>query len=209
MYDRVMAETEAAGLGERRGGLLSQAHGRVIELGAGTGVNLEHYPRDGIEELVLVEPEAPMAKRLEKRVSESGRPATVVRAPAEALPLPDSSFDTAVCTLVLCTVDDPAGALSELRRVLKPEGKLLFLEHVRAEDPGLARWQDRLHPLWVRLGHGCHCNRATLDAIAGSGFAVGDVEHGRIPKAPKIVRPLIAGVARAPAPASPAPAEAA
>lgn len=195
MYDRIMADTEAAGLAERRRALLTGAQGRVIELGAGTGVNLQHYPATGIEELVLVEPEAPMAKRLERRASESTLSARVIRAPAEELPLPDASFDTAVCTLVLCTVRDPARALAELRRVLRPGGRLLFLEHVRSEDPRIARWQDRLHPLWVRFGHGCHCNRPTLDALSGAGFELGEVEHGRVPKAPPIVRPLIAGTA--------------
>jgi SAM-dependent methyltransferase len=96
---------------------------------------------------------------------------------------------------VLCTVSDPARALSELRRVLKPGGRLLFLEHVRAEEESLARWQDRLGPLWLRVGHGCHCNRETLGLIRGGGFEVESVEHGRLPKAPGIVRPMIVGTA--------------
>jgi ubiquinone/menaquinone biosynthesis C-methylase UbiE len=195
LYDRMLADTEAAGLADRRHELLSQVCGSVIEVGAGTGANLRHYPKEGIAELVLVEPEEPMARRLETRASESGLPARIVRAPAEELPLPDAGFDFAVSTLVLCTVRDQARALSELRRVLKPGGRLLFLEHVRAKDPQVAKWQDRIHPLWVRVGHGCHCNRATLDSIQTAGFAVEQLEHGRIPKAPKIVRPMIAGTA--------------
>ena len=194
-YDRFMAETEEAGLGDRRRELLSGVSGSVIELGAGTGVNLQHYPAAGVEELVLVEPEAPMAVRLERRAAESPLPTRVVRAPAEELPLPDASFDFAVCTLVLCTVNDQPRALAELRRVLKPGGRLLFLEHVRAEDPALARWQDRLQPLWVRFGHGCHCNRPTLGALGSAGFRVDDVTHSRILKAPPIVRPMIVGTA--------------
>lgn len=194
-YDNCMAATEEAGLGERRAALLAGAHGSVIELGAGTGVNLKHYPAAGIEELVLVEPEEPMARRLEQRAADSGRAARIVRAPAEQLPFPDSSFDVAVSTLVLCTVRDPERAVSELRRVLKPDGRLLFLEHVRAEDPELARWQDRLRPLWVRCGHGCHCNRPTLDTLASGGFEIEEVTHDRLPKAPKIVRPMIVGTA--------------
>jgi ubiquinone/menaquinone biosynthesis C-methylase UbiE len=193
-YDRVMAGTEAAGLAERRRQLLSEAHGAVVEIGAGTGVNLDKYPA-AVTELVLVEPEGPMATRLQRHLHRSGAPARIVRAPAEALPLPDASFDYAVCTLVLCTVTDPARALSELRRVLKPDGRLLFLEHVRAEDPGLARWQDRIQPLWFHVGHGCHCNRSTLDAIRAGGFTVGEVEHDRLPKAFPLVRPMIAGSA--------------
>ncbi len=194
-YDRFMANTEQAGLGDRRRELLSEVSGAVVELGAGTGVNLQHYPPAGIDELVLVEPEAPMAQRLERRVADSPLPARVVRAPAEELPLPDAHFDVAVCTLVLCTVGDQPRALTEIRRVLKPQGRLLFLEHVRSEDPSIARWQDRVHPLWVRFGHGCHCNRPTLDALGDAGFHVNAVTHGRIPKAPPIVRPLIVGSA--------------
>lgn len=195
-YDRFMAATEEAGLGARRAELLAGAHGAVIELGSGTGVNLEHYPASGIDELVLVEPEEPMARRLERRAANSQLPTRVVRAPAEELPLPDASFDVAVCTLVLCTVADQQRALAELRRVLKPGGRLLFLEHVRAKDLKLARWQDRLHPLWVRFGHGCHCNRATVQAMRDAGFVVGELEHDRIPKAPAIVRPMAVGSAQ-------------
>jgi ubiquinone/menaquinone biosynthesis C-methylase UbiE len=194
-YDRCMAGTEQAGLAEQRRGLLADVSGSVIELGAGTGVNLQHYPSSGINELALVEPEAPMAQRLERRVAASSLPARVVRAPAEELPLPDDSFDVAVCTLVLCTVRDQPRALSELRRVLKPGGRLMFLEHVRSEDPNVARWQDRIQPLWVRCGHGCHCNRPTLECLGAAGFTVRDVTHTRVPKAPPIVRPMIVGMA--------------
>jgi len=195
MYDRVLAGSEKAGLRERRRELLAQTRGRVVEVGAGTGVNLEHYPAGAIDELVLVEPEEPMARRLERRLAECSLPARIVRAPAESLPFEGESFDFAVCTLVLCTVADQPRALSELHRVLKPGGRLLFLEHVRAEDPGLARWQDRIDPLWVRIGHGCHCNRSTLEALTRSGFAVQEVEHGSVPKAAAFVRPLVVGVA--------------
>ena len=195
-YDRALAGTERAGLTERRRRLLREAHGDVIELGAGTGLNLEHYPAE-VRRLVLVEPEAPMARRLAKRVREAGRGGVeIVPAGAEALPLPDASFDFAVCTLVLCTVADLPLALAELRRVLRPGGRLLFLEHVRATDPALARRQDRLHPLWVRWGHGCHCNRDTAAAIAAAGFEIAALERGSVPKAPRFVRPLIVGQAR-------------
>jgi ubiquinone/menaquinone biosynthesis C-methylase UbiE len=195
MYDRMMASTEEAGLGDRRQELLANARGSVIEIGAGTGVNLQHYVPGAVQELVLVEPEEPMARRLERKLAGTSLPGRVVRAPAEALPLPDASFDVAVSTLVLCTVGDQARALAEVHRVLKPDGQLLFIEHVRAEDPRVAKWQDRLLPLWVRCGHGCHCNRPTLQVLSASGFDVRDVERGRLPKAPPIVRPMIAGVA--------------
>jgi ubiquinone/menaquinone biosynthesis C-methylase UbiE len=198
-YDRAMSGTEAAGLRERRRELLASARGTVVEVGAGTGVNVALYP-PAVERVVLVEPEAAMVRRLAARVRERApvaRPAFEVRrAPAEALPLADGSADVAVCTLVLCTVSAPARALSEIRRVLRPDGVLLFLEHVRADDPGPARWQDRLDPLWRRWGHGCRCNRPTAATIAAAGFDFEAIERGRVPKAPSIVRPLIAGRAR-------------
>lgn len=193
-YDRGLAQTEAAGLAARRAALLAHARGRVLELGAGTGLNLVHYPA-GLQQLVLTEPEAPMLQRLRERAAAVQPTATVVAATAERLPFPDASFDTVVTTLALCTVDDLAATLREVRRLLAPGGRLLFLEHVRSDDPRVARRQDLLHPLWRRLGHGCHCNRATLAAIEAAELDVQEVEHGEVPKAPRILRPLIAGVA--------------
>lgn len=196
LYDPVMARTERAGLSDRRRRLLSEVHGTVVEIGAGTGVNLAAYPLAAVTELVLVEPEAPMARRLSERVDGAGvSQARVLRAPAESLPLPDASADFAVCTLVLCTVADQTKALAELRRVLKPDGKLLFLEHVRSDDARIAGWQDRFQPVWGRIGHGCHCNRSTLDSIRAGGFEVASVEHGRMPKSFVLVRPMIVGAA--------------
>jgi ubiquinone/menaquinone biosynthesis C-methylase UbiE len=116
----------------------------------------------------------------------------VTRVPAEQLPFEDDSFDTAVCTLVLCTVRDPERALAEIDRVLKPGGQLLFLEHVRSDDPALAKWQDRLTPLWRRVGHGCNPNRPTPDLIRSRLESV-EIEEGELPKAPPIVRPLRVG----------------
>jgi ubiquinone/menaquinone biosynthesis C-methylase UbiE len=192
-YDPMFASMERAGLTDLRRQVVGQASGRVLEIGAGTGLNLALYADD--VELVLTEPEAPMAARLRRRLAAEGRRAEVVEAPGERLPFADGSFDTVVVTLVLCTVPDVAATLAEARRVLRPGGSLLFLEHVRSEDPAVARWQDRIHPLWLRFGHGCNCNRDTLSALQGSGFAV-DIEHGRMPKAPFWVRPLIWGTAR-------------
>jgi ubiquinone/menaquinone biosynthesis C-methylase UbiE len=194
MYDRGLKATEEAGLREMRRELLAGAGGRVLELGAGTGVNLDLYP-DAVEDLVLVEPDPHMAKRLRAKLAESPRAAAVVEAPAERLPCDDESFDTAVATLVLCTIPDPSAALAEAARVLKPGGQLLFVEHVRAEDPGLARWQDRLEKPWRFLGDGCHCNRDTLATIESSRFRLGAVERNRLPKAPPIVSPLVRGSA--------------
>ena len=194
LYDRGLKATEEAGLGRMRAELLAAAAGRTLELGAGTGINLDLYP-DAVAELVLVEPDPHMAKRMRERLSRSSRQATIVEAPAERLPFEDDSFDTAVSTLVLCTVPDPVTAIAELERVLKPGGRLLFIEHVRSEEPSLAGWQDRLEKPWRFLADGCHCNRDTLATLAASHLEVGAVEHDRLPKAPPIVRPLISGSA--------------
>jgi ubiquinone/menaquinone biosynthesis C-methylase UbiE len=195
LYDRVAAVSERGGMADRRRALLAAAHGRVLEVGAGTGLNLEHYP-ETIGELVLVEPERAMARKLAARVGELGRPAHIVEASAEKLPFDDGSFDTVVCTLVLCSVDDPASGLRELRRVLRPGGAFLFLEHVRSDDARTARRQDRLNPIWRFIGNGCNCNRRTLSLIEAE-FSVVEAERGDVPKAPSIMRPLVSGRATA------------
>ena len=194
-YDRLMAASETAVLSGRREALVSRVTGDVLEVGGGTGANLPFYGA-GVEALVITEPEEPMARRLERKLAGYSLPARVVRAPAEELPLEDASFDFVVSTLVLCTVDDPARALAEIHRALKPGGRLVFLEHVRSDDPRLARWQNRLHGAWVRVAYGCHCNRETLENIERAGFSITEVEYDRMRKAPPIVRPLIAGLAK-------------
>jgi SAM-dependent methyltransferase len=193
-YDRLLRETEEAGLREIRGEALATASGRTIDIGAGTGANLPLFP-PAVSELVLVEPDPHMLRQLRPRLSSAPMAAEVVQAGAEALPFEDASFDTAIFTLVLCTVPDPSAALAEAARVLKPGGSLLFVEHVRAEDPGLARWQDRLERPWHFLGDGCHCNRDTASAIAAGPFEQLRIERGQMPKAPPIVRPLMHGAA--------------
>lgn len=196
-YDRGFQGAEDAGLREMRRELLAQARGRVLELGAGTGLNLDHYPQS-IESLTMVEPDPHMTKQLRQKLADSGRSAevSVVEAPGEDLPFPDSSFDTVVVTLVLCTVPDQAASLSEIKRVLAPGGELLFLEHVRAHDEGLAKWQDRLEGPWKFLADGCRCNRDTVSAIGAAGFELGEVESGELQKLPALVRPLVTGSAR-------------
>jgi ubiquinone/menaquinone biosynthesis C-methylase UbiE len=199
-YDRMTAGTERAGLAQMRRELLATASGRVLELGAGTGHNLEHYT-DAVTELVMTEPDPHMASRLRDRLAkEPGAPGnpTVVEASAEDLPFDDGSFDTVVATLVLCTVGDPQRALAESRRVLVEGGRLLYIEHVRSTRPGLGRWQDRLERPWGFLAAGCHPNRPTDQALADAGFWIDSLERDKLPKAPPIVRPLIRGVARRP-----------
>jgi ubiquinone/menaquinone biosynthesis C-methylase UbiE len=194
-YDRFMAGPEKAVLRRHREALIGRATGSVLEIGGGTGANLPFYG-EGIAELVLTEPEEPMARRLERKLARHRLHARVVLAAAEELPFEDARFDVVVSTLVLCTVSDPARALAEIHRVLKPDGRLVFLEHVRSEDPTLARWQDRLQGLQVCIGHGCHPNRRTLENIEGARFTIAELERDRLHKAPPIIRPLIAGVAR-------------
>jgi SAM-dependent methyltransferase len=195
LYDRCFKSAEDAGLRDLRRDLLTGARGRVLELGAGTGLNLELYPLD-VSDLTLAEPDPHMVKQLRKRVAEMGSAAQVVEAPGEKLPFEDDSFDTVVVTLVLCTVPNPAATLAEIKRVLKPDGQFLFLEHVRSPDSGLAKWQDRLEKPWRFLGDGCHCNRDTEAAISAAGFELRDVEHPEFPKAPPIVKPMAKGSAR-------------
>lgn len=193
IYDRFTAAAEEAGLRAHRQQLLASAKGRVLEVGAGTGANLAFYDAD--VELTVAEPEEPMAKRLARRLREQRPHAELVQAPAEQLPFEDARFDTVVSTLVLCTVADPDQALRELRRVLKPGGRLLFLEHVRSDDPNVARWQDRLNGINRFIAYGCNCNRSTLDTIRAAGFSVASLERTQFPKAPPFVRPLIIGIA--------------
>jgi SAM-dependent methyltransferase len=211
-YDRALKATEESGLGEMRAALLAGAQGRVVEIGAGTGVNVDLYGGE-MEDLTLVEPDPHMAARLRERLAGApgshegvaGRddvadgaapaPRRLVEAPAEALPFADDTFDTGVATLVLCTVPDPAAAVAELARVLKPGGRLLFIEHVRSDDPDRARWQDRLEKPWRFMADGCYCNRDTEAMLGASAFRVEALDHGKMPKAMPIVRPLISGSA--------------
>src|SRR5579859_3403599 len=195
-YDRQIARAEKAGLRAFRERLLAGATGDVLEIGGGTGANLPCYGPD-LRSLTITEPEPPMLRRLERAVRAHRPDARVLRASAEDLPFEDDTFDVAVSTLVLCGVDDQPRALRELRRVLRPGGRLLFIEHLRSTDPDLARRQDRMN--WLnRLVVCCDCNRPTLDSIRTAGFTVDQVEHTVLPKAPPFVRPSIVGSAVVP-----------
>lgn len=195
-YDRQMAKAERDGLGAVRARLLADAKGDVLEIGAGTGSNLARYG-GSVTSLTVTEPDPHMLRRLEQKVAKQRPGTAVVDTPAENLPFPDDQFDVVVSTLVLCGVDDQAKALAEVQRVLRPGGRLLFMEHVRAtDDHKRARSQDRMN--WLnRVVVGCDCNRDTAAVIAASGFTVDSLEHGTIPHAPKFVQPLIHGRATA------------
>jgi ubiquinone/menaquinone biosynthesis C-methylase UbiE len=192
LYDRALKGTEEAGMREKRREVLAQARGRTIDVGAGTGANLGLFP-EGLERVAMAEPDPHMRKRLRAKIAESGADVELIEAGAERLPFEDDSFDTAVFTLVLCTVPDPAAALAEAARVLKPGGQMLFVEHVRSGDPGTARWQDRLERPWKLFADGCRCNRDTVAGIEASPFTIERVERGELPKSPPIVRPLVWG----------------
>lgn len=179
LYDRVSRAEERGWMGERRARLLAPARGRVLEIGAGTGLNLSHYgPR--VSHVLLCEPDRFMRARLNRRLGSTTIPVELADAPAERLPAADASVDTVVSTLVLCSVADPHRALAEIRRVLGPDGQLLFLEHVRGEGR-VAAWQDRLERPWGALAGGCHPNRDTLGAIGAAGFELPEREEFRPP----------------------------
>jgi ubiquinone/menaquinone biosynthesis C-methylase UbiE len=187
IYDWLMRPPEEECLRSWRKGLLQPLEGEILEVGAGTGLNLPHYGVNA--KLTLTEPDPHMRKRLAAK-------ATVVDAAAEKLPFADSSFDVIVSTLVLCSVADPDRALSEMRRVLRPGGRLVFLEHVAAEeDSSRLRWQERVTPLWKHLMGNCHLARRTEDAIVRAGFQLREVKRESIRKIMPLVRPSIRGVA--------------
>jgi ubiquinone/menaquinone biosynthesis C-methylase UbiE len=193
-YNRQMREVEKAGLTEMRRRLLAQASGDVLEVGAGTGANLAHYQLS-LASLTITEPDVSMLKRLQASARAQAPEMLVMRAPAENLPF-DDTFDTVVSTLVLCGADDQPRALREIRRVLRPAGQLLFLEHVRSDDPTAARKQDRMN--WLnRAVVCCDCNRPTLTTIERAGFYVSWLERTELPKTPSFVRPAVVGTATA------------
>lgn len=195
-YDLFNGPAERAGLREQRHDLLTQATGATIEIGAGTGLNLPHYP-PAVTRLALIEPDPHMSRRLRRRAARSGRDAEIGSATADRLPFPDASFDTAVVTFTLCSVPDVQVALREITRVLAPGGRLLFLEHVRSADPHIAAKQDKAPFPYPLIG--CHPNRDTLREIKASPLAVESVRAGELPKTPEIERPMIMGTARRPA----------
>jgi SAM-dependent methyltransferase len=191
IYDPSLWIGERAGMRRHRRALISQARGRTLEIGSGTGLNLAHYVSD-VDDLVLAEPDPSMRRRLRTAVRRRERTAQVIDARAEELPFADASVDTVVSTLVLCTVDAPDLALREIGRVLRPDGQLLFIEHLRSDSPTLARWQDRLARPWQRFAAGCRCNRATLELMDACGFRV-DARPAAWRAMPPIIRPLAVG----------------
>ena len=229
IYDRFMKSSEEACLAEWRADLLGGLSGEVLEVGAGTGANLRHYPRE-VQRLVATEPDRYMIPKLRKRAegtrwsaagadakgtrwSAAGADAKgtrwsapgadaegeleIVETEVERMPFPDASFDAVVSTLVLCSVNDLDRSIAEIRRVLRPGGALVFLEHVAAEDrPDRYVWQRRVEPLWKRVAGNCHLTRRTGDAIRRGGFEMEREIKDSMRKANAITRATIRGVAR-------------
>jgi ubiquinone/menaquinone biosynthesis C-methylase UbiE len=197
-FDRMSRSVEKRGMGALRRELLASAEGRVVEIGAGTGLNFAHYPAS-VTEVIATEPDPHMLRRAREAASRAGARIRVEQTTGDAIPVENGSVDTVVATLVFCTIPDPAASLAEIRRVLKPGGRMLFLEHVRAEDARLARWQDRIQPVWTFFGAGCHPNRDTPAAIERAGFELERME--RFDFSPNMVvdKPHAQGAARKPA----------
>jgi ubiquinone/menaquinone biosynthesis C-methylase UbiE len=176
LFDRMAAKTDEQGASEHRERLLAGLDGRVLEVGAGNGLNFDRYPAT-VTEVVAVEPEDYLRARAEEAARAAPIPINVVDGVADRLPAEDASFDAAVASLVLCSVPDQDKALAELRRILRPGGELRFYEHVISEQRGLARMQNAVAWFWPWVGGGCHPNRDTVDAIAHAGFEIEDCER--------------------------------
>lgn len=176
MYERMSAESERRGTAQHRDRALAGLTGRVIEVGAGNGLNFDHYP-DTVTEVVAVEPDDHLRGLAARAAADAPVRVTVVAGHALALPVEDDGFDAAVASLVLCSISDTRAALTEIRRVLKPAGQLRFFEHVRSEKPWFGLLQDAITPLWSRIGGGCHPNRDTAAAIRAAGFDIEELDR--------------------------------
>lgn len=199
LYDRVIERSERAGVATQRRRLIGPLTGNVIEIGAGTGRNLDHYGE--VESLTLVEPDPAMRRKLARRLHDHPVrfPVEVIAATGEALPLDSGGWDAGVCTLTLCTVNDVKAVLAELQRVLRPGAPLALIEHVRAESRAAAVLQDALTPLQRLVAGGCRLNRSTLTALQGAGFDTSEMAFWTLPATIRPLHSAIVGTARAPA----------
>ena len=195
-YDSLLAKSEEACLMEWRSELVKHVHGNVLEIGAGTGANILFYPKNGIE-LTLSEPDKHMRTQLEAKVKNEGLDhVTISSHTIEENHRPDATFDCVVSTLVCCSVPNLASAFSEIKRILKPDGYFIFLEHVGAEKgTRRRRWQNRLTPLWCKISGNCHLNRETEIAFNNAGFTFKEIKRESMRKATPLVRPTIRGIA--------------
>jgi len=165
----------------QRAKVVPRARGRVLEVGIGSGLNVPYYDRARVSGVVGLDPSGAMRRRAERRIAEAGLKVEFIGLSAETIPQPEASFDSVLITYTLCSIPDPLAALAEMRRVLKPDGRLIFCEHGRAPDDSVRRWQDRLTPLWRRIGGGCHLNRDIPGLLADGGFDCADLETMYLP----------------------------
>jgi len=201
-YGRVIAPrllNAACGIGpiaEQRQKVVPQARGVVLEVGIGTGLNMPHYDPGKITRVIGVDPDADITALAAARVNDAGFDVEVITDTGEALPLEDNLADTAVLTYTLCSIPDVAAALQEIRRVLKPSGRILFAEHGRSQRISVARWQDRLNPAWRAIAGGCNLNRNTENLLADAGFAIETSDKFPLPRVPEIIGFHYVGSAR-------------
>jgi ubiquinone/menaquinone biosynthesis C-methylase UbiE len=193
VYDRINAAMEAAFMGRRRAAMIGPLEGRILEIGAGTGANLAHYQRAA--QVVCAEPSAPMRRRLAPKIAAAAVPIEVHDAVGESLPFDDASFDAVVSTLVLCTVRDVEATLAEVRRVLRPDGRLLFIEHGGGAAGRKGRWQQRLDPIWTKAACGCHLTRDARRNLEAAGFSLNEFEEFTPKRTPPLLVPFAQGVA--------------
>ncbi|HEY9346244.1 MAG TPA: class I SAM-dependent methyltransferase [Inquilinus sp.] len=191
LLDQVMRQQQMVPFRQRIG---NAATGRVLDVGIGSGLNLPFYGEQA-ERIVGVDPSPELLRFAEERAGKTATPVELLHGSGESLPIEDRSIDTAVVTFTLCTVDDAVTTLAEIRRVLRPGGRLLFAEHGRAPERGVALWQDRLTPIWRRLAGGCHLNRKPDDLIRSAGFAIDTLETGYL-KGPRPMVFVYSGSAR-------------
>lgn len=180
---------------EQRDRVVPRAHGRVLEVGVGSGLNLPHYVGPSVERIWGLDPSGPLLRRAADAVGDSTIPTRFLRGRAEAIPLPDASVDTVVMTYTLCSIEEPGRALEEIRRVLTPGGRLLFVEHGSAPEEGVRKWQRRLTPLWRRFAGGCHLDRAIPDLVEAAGFVLEEVDADYLDDSPRFAGYNYRGVA--------------
>lgn len=181
---------------KRRAAVVPLARGDVFELGCGGGINQEFYDPAAITSYAGIDPHEGLLSSARAAAQEKGWAAKIRQGVGEAIPFDDASFDHVVCTFTLCSVSDPARVLGELRRILRPGGGVLFLEHGLAPDAGVARWQNRIEPVWKRMAGGCHLTRPIGAAFADHGFATEPLGEGYTPKTPRFAGWMEWGFAR-------------
>lgn len=192
LLDRLLGSEE---IGRLRRETLQPARGKTLEIGFGTGLNLSCFP-PSVSELTIIDSELMMESRVAARIATAPMPVKRLRIDAQGrLPFPDHSFDCVATTFTLCSIGNLPAALTEIRRVLKPDGPFIFLEHGRSDQPELAAWQDRLNPLQQIVGVGCNLNRRIDQLITASGFTVAQLDRFRLPHAPRLIGEMYRGTA--------------